>query len=297
MQDLIRHPPFFPNPAPQEGGSRIKSGMTVLSRGRALYHQRVNRPTQLLRDRHLLDGGVDVMARDGRQVAALMRVLFELAETSKARRSVTPLMEFVIGNMTASMSRFSDAKVACGRGCYFCCHIWVDATPPELLHLARSLTGERRAAVLRAVQAALEKTGGLTVEQRARFVHPCPMLVDKACSVYEARPLACRALAALDARTCERAFVHLSDELIDVPQPYILAGYGYRLALDGALKRAGLIYRPVELNSGLAVALTHAAAENDWLAGADPFTAAQRPPPNDPFDDPNARALYALAFG
>lgn len=263
----------------------------------AAYHRGVNRIGGKLEDRALLDGGVDVMARDGRQIAALMRVLFDLAEIAKARRSVAPLMEFVIANMTASMDRFSDARVACGRGCYFCCHIWVDATPAELFHLGNSLVGERRAAALQALHAALEKTGGLSAQQRERVVSPCPMLVEKACSVYQARPLACRALAALDAAKCERAFVGLSEELIDLPQPYMLAGYGYRLALDGALKRAGLVYRPVELNSGLAIALTSGSAETEWLAGADPFAEAQRPPPTDPFDDADARALYQLAFG
>jgi Fe-S-cluster containining protein len=251
----------------------------------------------MTRDRASLAGGVDVMARDGRQIAALMRVLHDLAEISIARRSVAPLMEFVIANMTASMDRFADAKVACGRGCHFCCHIWVDGTPGELIHLGHSLAGEKREQVLRALAGALVKTGGLSMEGRERLVEPCPMLVDKACSVYAERPLACRALAALDAARCERAFVHLSDELIDIPQPYMLAGYGYRLALDGALKRAGLDYRPVELNSGLALALGRAGAEAEWLAGGDPFAEAQRPPPGDPFDDPNARALYDLAFG
>ncbi|MFL6858041.1 MAG: YkgJ family cysteine cluster protein [Allosphingosinicella sp.] len=251
----------------------------------------------ITRDRASLAGGVDVMARDGRQIAALMRVLHDLAEASIARRSVAPLMEFVIANMTASMDRFADARVACGRGCFFCCHIWVDATPAELLHLGHSLAGERRARVLEALAKALEKTGGLSIEAREHLVEPCPMLVDKACSVYGERPLACRALAALDAVRCERAFVHLSGELIDIPQPYMLAGYGYRLALDGALRKAGLDYRPVELNSGLALALTRADAEAEWLARGDPFAEAERPPPGDPFDDPNARALYDLAFG
>lgn len=268
-----------------------------MRRARGRHHPLVNRPPQLVQDRTLVDGGVDVMARDGRQVAALMRVLFDLAEISKARRSVAPLMVFVIANMTASMSRFADAKVACGRGCHFCCHMWVDATAGEILYLGNSIAGARRAAVLGALEAALEKTGGLSVQQRERFVHPCPMLADKACSVYEARPLACRAVAALDSRTCERAFIQLSDEPIHVPQPYILAGYGYRLALDGALKRAGLDYHPVELTSGLATALTRPGAEEEWLTGGDPFAEAQRPPPSDPFDDPNARALYTLAFG
>jgi Fe-S-cluster containining protein len=251
----------------------------------------------MTKDRAALAGGVDVMARDGRQIAALMRVLHDLAEVSIARRSVAPLMEFVIANMTASMDRFADAKVACGRGCYFCCHIWVDATPAELLHLGSSLAGERRAQILEALGRALEKTRGLSVEARERLVTPCPMLVDKACSVYADRPLACRALAALDAARCERAFVHLSNELIDIPQPYVLAGYGYRLALDGALKKARLDYRPVELGSGLALALSRPEAQAEWLAGGDPFAPADRGSPDDPFDDPNARAIYDLAFG
>jgi Fe-S-cluster containining protein len=258
---------------------------------------RIGTAADLAADRAGLSGGVDCLARDGRQIAALMRVLHDLTLTSIARRSVAPLMEFVLANMTASMDRFSDAPVACGRGCYFCCLTWVDATGAELLHLAASLDGGRRAAAVAAVGTALERTGGRSVRERERLVCACPMLVDKACSVYETRPLACRALAALDAGACERAFAGLSEEPISVPQPFILAGYGYRLALDGALRKAGLDYRPVELISGLAIALADPAAESEWLAGGDPFARAERPPPGDVFDDPNSRALYESAFG
>jgi Fe-S-cluster containining protein len=258
---------------------------------------RIGTAADLAADRAGLSGGVDCLARDGRQIAALMRVLHDLALTSIARGSVAPLMEFVLANMTASMNRFSEARVACGRGCDHCCHTWVDATGAELLHLAGSLDGSRRAAAVAAVEKTLEKTGSKSMHERERLVCACPMLVDKACSVYENRPLACRALAALDARLCERAFIGLSDEPIDVPQPFILAGYGYRLALDGALRKAGLDYRPVELTSGLAIALADPSAEREWWAGRDPFASAQRPPAGDAFDDPNSRALYESAFG
>jgi Fe-S-cluster containining protein len=252
---------------------------------------------QLAQDRAGLARGVDVMARDGRQVAALMRVLHDLVRISMSKNSVSPLIEFVHANMTASMNRFRDAKVACGRGCYYCCHIWVDTSAPELLYLAKGLSGRRRAMALEAVKAAVGKTGGMSTEERARFVYPCPMLVDNACSVYKTRPLACRALGALDAKLCERAFVGLSDEDIFIPLPYMFAGSDYRLALDGAMRRAGLNYQPVELNSGLAIALTRSTAEPEWLTGGNPFADADRSSLKDPFENPDKRSIYEAAFG
>jgi hypothetical protein len=259
---------------------------------------RADRRRQLIDDRAMLSRGLRVERQDGHEIAALMRVLHDLLGTSIARRSISPLMHFFYTNAAAATARFArQTPVACAKGCAHCCQMWVDASPAEILYLAKSLTGRRRTLASDAVSNALQNSGHMSFDERGTFVSPCPMLEDGACSVYAARPMACRGAASLDAAVCARAYNLLSNEEIPLPVPYMLLGSGYRLALAGAGRRAGLRYQAVELNSGLEVAFAGPGAEGRWLAGDDPFANALAPPIADIFDvQPYYRTLYEAAF-
>jgi hypothetical protein len=174
--------------------------------------------------------------------------------------------------------------------------MWVDASPAEILYLAQSLTGPSKAAATHAVATAMDKTRDMSFDDRGQFVFPCPMLRNGECSVYPLRPLACRAAASGDVEIWARAYNLLSDEQIPLPLPWMLVGSGYRLALAGAVKRSGLTYTAIELNSGLEVALSDATAERRWLSGENPFASAQRPPVDDIMDNPQYRAIFNAAF-
>jgi hypothetical protein len=223
-------------------------------------------------DRLALARGLDIRVHDGRQIAALMRVLHDLAATSIAAGSVAPLMEWLYANANAATDHFAgDLAIACRRGCAHCCHMWVDASPPEVIFLANALVALSGAAGQAAVDIgrAQALTGPMSFVERAAFVHPCPLLKAGECSVHAVRPIACRSAASTSAAVCERAYNLQSNERIPQPLAYALLGVGYRVALAGALKRAGLSYGAVELNSALSAALADPGTEQRWLAGED----------------------------
>ncbi len=143
------------------------------------------------------------------------------------------------------------AGIACRRGCAFCCHVDVDVTPLEAIRLARRGGG----------------AGAAAAQEGARHP-PCPLLVDGACSQYERRPLACRAVFSPDARRCEAGYRtegKVAVPSLDWPR-YLAAGYitGELAALDDL----GLASHMAPLREALAV-LGRDGAIRDWLNGAD----------------------------
>lgn len=91
-------------------------------------------------------------------------------------------------------------KLWCARSCRNCCTLTVHATLPEALLLAPQLgRGLQDAVAERAAQLRQLAAGSADLKtfwRRHRHeAGPCPLLAaDGACSVYPARPLACRAL-------------------------------------------------------------------------------------------------------
>jgi Fe-S-cluster containining protein len=99
----------------------------------------------------------------------------------------------------SEVGRVAEPFVACRKGCSACCRMDVSITTFEAERLA--LVSGRRLKRPRA------PTPG---ETRRHLGTPCPFLVNDSCSVYEARPFACRAHFSFDtsAYWCqpERAF-------------------------------------------------------------------------------------------
>lgn len=153
-------------------------------------------------------------------------------------------------------------RIACRRGCAFCCHVDVAVTPLEAIRLARL---SRHAAA-----------AGIGVAARAdaaaapRF-RPCPLLKDGACSVYDARPFACRALYSFDAAACETGFT--TGARTPVPSldwPRFLS-CGYVTGELAALVDLGLAGHLVNLRAALAVMQADTHALPHWLNGTDVF--------------------------
>lgn len=115
----------------------------------------------------------------------------------------------------AAMSKLSDGllaqsngQVACKAGCDHCCYQSVGVTPAEALaivdHLKQTSTNEALTEVAQRVAEARARTAGLTSAQRYSPEYPCPFLQQAQCTIYEARPLSCRGMNALDADECRR---------------------------------------------------------------------------------------------
>jgi hypothetical protein len=248
-------------------------------------------------DQKRIARGVDVRRNDADDLGALMRVLHGLLQTSIERRSVDPLMEFMWSNLTRGAGHLAGVRTACASGCSHCCNLWVEASAPEVLFTVKRMDAARRAIALEAVEAACAQTAGVGFEERVAMLSPCPMLKGNLCTVYAERPLVCRTAVSTDAETCRRSLIQFSGEDIPVPLPWTSLRHNYRVALEGALYRAGLPHQAREWNESLRIALGDSDAEARWLAGADVFAGLPMPRDTVTHTHPHWRAIYAHAFG
>ena len=148
-------------------------------------------------------------------------------------------------------------RVACRRGCAFCCYVDVVVTPLEAIRLA----GRAR-------------PGGVATAPHRR---PCPLLADGACTVYDRRPFACRSIFSEDARACEAGYAGVGAAPIpSLAWPRFLA-CGYITGQIAAMDDLGLASHLVELRRALAVMDEDATALWRWLDGADVFPRQNAP--------------------
>ncbi|HEU5483036.1 MAG TPA: hypothetical protein VFU80_08110, partial [Sphingomicrobium sp.] len=174
---------------------------------------------------------------------------------------------------------------------------WVDAGPAEVLFAVKSMAPEQRTTAIEAVERMCGKTGGQGFDARTAMVTPCPLLQGNLCSVYESRPVVCRAAASADAEACRRAYLELGGGNIPVPTAWRALGQAYAAALEGAALHAGLVPTAREWNESLRIALTDARAEVRWLSGEDVFRGASQASATGTFSAPAWGEIYKEAFG
>lgn len=257
---------------------------------------RAERRRRAKEDERILAGGIDPEAQGPEQTAAMARQLHALLEQAKREKTIDPPVRYLHARMDATLQRLADIPVACKKGCSHCCYAWVSAAAPEILFIAKILRRRGDAAVASRVRIAFERTRDLAPAGRNKDPHPCPLLEGNVCSVYPARPRACRFCASADAEICDRAYRGGSDEDIPTPRLNLVGRNAYAVALAVALREAGLPHHLYEFNAGLALALEREDAERAWLSGIDVFAAAPRDP-NDVFAGTQAHFLRAIAFG
>ncbi|WP_338668253.1 YkgJ family cysteine cluster protein [Pseudodesulfovibrio methanolicus] len=104
-----------------------------------------------------------------------------------------------------------DPPLACKRGCIHCCYNQVALTEPEALFLGLHLLGTRSPERLRDLanraRALADGLKGKSWREIGMMRHrlPCLFLEDGGCSVYPARPLACRGWNSVDEKMCLRS--------------------------------------------------------------------------------------------
>jgi Fe-S-cluster containining protein len=89
-----------------------------------------------------------------------------------------------------------DAQISCKRGCAHCCHLNVDLTKPEAEYII-SYCEENNIEIDKA-----KFKAQLNLTQDNRHLSKdsaCPFLKNNECSIYEARPIACRTYFVMNA--------------------------------------------------------------------------------------------------
>jgi Fe-S-cluster containining protein len=169
-------------------------------------------------------------------------------------------------------------KVDCTRGCSFCCHMPVYATPYETFALAAWLRAHfapaRLAEVIERLRANTERTRSLGTEGRKRSNLGCALLGDDgACTAYEARPAQCRRFHSMRLETCKASFADPADDAIEAPMhPAVAHNVAVVMAIAQKAARAcDLDAEPADMNLALLAALEDPKAWRRWRDGKKPF--------------------------
>jgi Fe-S-cluster containining protein len=165
-------------------------------------------------------------------------------------------------------------RLACKAGCYWCCHGPVQTSAVEALRIAAYLRaadrGGRVAEVRRLTSAWLARAAA-NPSAAARL--PCPLLANGRCSIYAARPLACRAWNSYDANACREDLLGVGGRPVPVHRLHLALEAVIAAGLDEALVERGLRADVLELAPALSAALSSRSAER-WLAGEPVFGGA-----------------------
>jgi hypothetical protein len=246
-------------------------------------------------DERQLRSGIDAVSSDPSGTAAMTRLLSDLLEDAKEDRDIDRAVRFLHSKVDATLGQLRGQRVDCKKGCAHCCRVWVSATVPEVLFIAKSLRRANDTIAAQRIAAAHRVTGPHDFASRQRLHQQCPLLADDLCSVYDTRPVSCRFWASTNVMACLRVFRQASGETVPTPMSHLKGRGAYEIALSLALKHVGLPHYYYELNAALSRALERADAETAWLAGEDVFFDVRRDP-HDVTTDAVSRQLYRFAF-
>jgi hypothetical protein len=179
------------------------------------------------------------------------------------------------------------AKVACAKGCYYCCHTFVTIVPSEVFRVAQALR-ERSDEMRSRINDTQTKTADIPQTEKWRSLVPCPLLEAEACSVHNIRPLTCRGCVSTSAEVCNRVYMQGKGEVPPTPLEYTSVTTAVAAVLSAALRLVGLQDRTIDWNGALAVAISMPDSEERWLAGEKIFegvTEGVGTKPGTPFDN------------
>jgi len=145
---------------------------------------------------------------------------------------------------------------ACSAGCSYCCHVHVEVTRAEVAVIAGHLASNR-AAVVAKLSNTVRVVSSMDHDQRWAAKIPCALLGDDGrCTIYEVRPLRCRAFHSFSLDACREAFAgpHEPDPVTNaaLDRACDAAEHGF----DRALEDRGLSADPVLLEAALREALS-----------------------------------------
>lgn len=226
-------------------------------------------------------GGTDAGPRPDTRDA-----VYAAAQSGVAPRAIVERIGAGIDQTIAAIGAqgFPGGEPACARGCAHCCHQRVEVTPPEVVAIAGHLRehwSEDGADPVATLDDLARRLDHVADRMRARQSHRdpvrCAFLDDaETCTIYAARPLACRRGHSLDAAICRAV---LEDPALDVVVPDN-ATIAWNTAAIVIGYREGFVHaqRPLaayELCGAAAIALRTPDLEARFLAGEDVLAPAR----------------------
>jgi len=161
------------------------------------------------------------------------------------------------------------ATVACRAGCGTCCRVPVGVLAHEVLiaaqYVQKHFSPVELDALIARGAAHREAVAGRSNLERTLLKRPCVLLREESCSIYEARPEACRSHHSNNVEAC-RTNLELGREDIDVYIPGVRGRmFAVMLAIDQAVAEAGFDGQAYDFGSALHEALTNSLCAVRWI--------------------------------
>lgn len=165
-------------------------------------------------------------------------------------------------HLSGLIASTASSKAACSAGCWYCCHLKVDARAEEVFQIAEHVqtrfSAQRQQQVRDKVTENARQLSAMTREQQFSANLPCAFLQDGQCSIYEVRPIRCRTFHATDVASCKQAWEEPSNLQIQsalVPE-LLYTGEAHIKGSRQAFADAGYDSTVYELNAAMAMALS-----------------------------------------
>lgn len=166
-----------------------------------------------------------------------------------------------LNDSIVALAERQNMKVACHKGCHWCCHQAVYANSYELHYLSERIKAviprERIARWAEAAEAKAARTSQMSEAEIANYKHPCAFLENGACSIYAVRPMACRIYLSTSLPSCLEFYKNPENKdnypaLIEFP---LRAGRMLNEGFMAALKENGIDTAEFRLEEGLRIVL------------------------------------------
>lgn len=166
-----------------------------------------------------------------------------------------------LNNSILALAQRQNIQVACHNGCHWCCHQAVYANSYELHFLSeqvkKNFTEKELSSLISLTEVKYAQTSVLTEMEILKFKSPCPLLKNGSCSIYSARPMACRIYLSTKIESCMEFYQHPENDenfpaLIDFP---LRAGRMMNEGFRAALKEFGIETAEFRLEEGLRIVL------------------------------------------
>jgi len=210
------------------------------------------------------------------------RAVFAGAREPKQLATAVVTLYARVDEVVAETIRGHGVKLACDRGCSFCCSMRVEVQPYEAFHLAtwlrRNFAPQRLAGVLARLRANAQRATELGREGRMRTSIPCALLGDDGeCTAYEARPAECRRYHSMDVKPCKTFHGDPTHVVAAARHEPLLHNAAVIITqARHAARDEGLRDEPADMNVALLQALENPKAWKRWKDGKAPFPEAPR---------------------
>ncbi len=162
-------------------------------------------------------------------------------------------------------------KIDCKKSCHWCCTQAVFINPREALYIADYLKSNFDDLALSDNQSNISKkyknTKSLSLKEQLTYKEDCPFLIEKNCSIYPARPMACRIYLSMSLPSCKANYDNPESEKI-FAKLYDFPLHAGRMLNQGSstfIRKKNIEMPALSLEAGMEYILNNGNAIELWL--------------------------------